>query len=149
MSIGNFETCHVPQSSRFSLRIGYAGWLLHLRRGEPVGFAEIGRAVGRTGQAVSGWFRAPHPPVDYRVHAALAGFLGVDADWLVRDAGDPPRPELWAAWTATRKDDQPLSSGRVSDEEVAIARAERDAKRPSAVRKEPGRPRRGNQRGGR
>lgn len=88
--------------STFALRFGYAVWLLHLKRGDAPGFAEIGRAVTRTGQAVSAWAVAEEAPVDYRVHGPLAAFLSVEEGWLVKNVGDPPRPDLWKAWTEAR-----------------------------------------------
>lgn len=91
--------------SNFALRLGYAGWLLHLKRGEAPGFAEIGRAVTRTGQAVSAWAGADEAPTDYRVHRPLAAFLQVEEGWLIRGEGEPPRPELWKAWTVARQSD--------------------------------------------
>jgi hypothetical protein len=88
---------------RFGERLGYARWLYHLVTGAAPSHAEIGREVGRTGPAVGAWMEEQEPPSDYRVHAPLAAFLGVEEGWLIRDAGEPPRAELWAAWTAERR----------------------------------------------
>ncbi len=49
------------------------------------------------------WETLAEPPTDWRVHAPLAAYLGVDERWLVRDEGEPPRPELWAAWIKERR----------------------------------------------
>jgi hypothetical protein len=93
--------------SPFSVRFGYALWIQHLKRGEVPGWAEIGRAVTRTGQAVSAWATAAEAPVDYRVHAPLAEFLEVDEAWLVKNVGEPPQPDLWQTWRAARAIRQP------------------------------------------
>jgi hypothetical protein len=96
------ETCHVAHSL-FSERFGFARWLKHLTDGDPPGWAEIGRAVGRTGQAISGYSEEAEPPIDFRVHAALAEFLGVDERWIIRDEGQAPMPELWEVWISARR----------------------------------------------
>jgi hypothetical protein len=107
-----FDTCHVPLSSHFGVRFGYARWLYHLRTGSSPGHAEIGREIGRTGPAVSGWMDAADAPIDWRVHTPLAEFLGIDESWLVRGQGDTPRPELWEAWLAARRQAQKADAGR-------------------------------------
>lgn len=89
--------------SGFGSRLGYARWLLHLRTGAAPSHAEIGREVGRTGPAVSGWMEDEAAPVDYRVHGPLADFLGVAEEWLIKNAGSPPRPALWKEWLAARE----------------------------------------------
>lgn len=96
------DWCHVARST-FGERLGYARWLYHLVTGEAPAYAEIGRATGRTGQAVSGWMGVAESPADYRVHAPTAEFLGVDERWLFRDEGEPPRPELWKEWIKERR----------------------------------------------
>src|SRR5690349_9575018 len=101
-SRATFTTCHVAHSA-WPVRFGYARWLRHLETGEAPSFADIGREVERTGQAVSSWAKADAPPTDFRVHAPLAGYLGVPERWLIQDVGEPPRPELWGAWTAARE----------------------------------------------
>lgn len=89
--------------STFALRFGFARWLKHLEAGEAPSHAEIGRAVERTGQAVSGWSAAPDPPPDWKVHEPLAAYLGVAEGWLVKNRGEPPHPELWPIWTKHRR----------------------------------------------
>jgi hypothetical protein len=100
--------------SGFGSRFGYARWLYHLRAGAAPTHAEIAREVNRTGPAVSAWGDADEAPVDYRVHAPLAEFLEVDEAWLVKNVGEPPRPELWQAWRAARAIKQPPEALRVS-----------------------------------
>ena len=92
---------HVAPST-FAERFGYARWLRHLASGESPGFAEIGRAVERTGVAVSAWRDAVELPPDWRVHEPLSSFFGVDERWLIRDQGEAPRPDLWEVWIAAR-----------------------------------------------
>lgn len=89
--------------SRFDERLGYARWLKHLVDGEAPAHSEIGQAVDRTGQAVSGWARKAEPPSDFRVHAPLAKYLAVDQAWLIEGAGEAPRAELWKAWLQERR----------------------------------------------
>lgn len=88
--------------STFAERLGYGRWLRHLIEGEAPSHAEVGRAVDRTGQAVSGWALLEAPPSDYRVHAPLAEYLGVEERWLIRNEGPPPRPVLWREWLVAR-----------------------------------------------
>lgn len=90
-------------SGDFALRFGYARWLRHLLSGEPPGYAEIGRATGLTGQAVSGWSSREEAPTNYKVHRPLAEFLGVDRDWLIDGAGDAPDSALWTRWLRARE----------------------------------------------
>lgn len=108
---------HVPQSesrndtaSTFAERLAYARWIRHLSSGAAATNAEIGRAVKRTGQAITGWSVREAPPPDYLnnkpLHSPLAAFLGVDERWLISGEGDPPEPELWKQWRALRT--QPL-----------------------------------------
>lgn len=87
----------------FGIRLGYARWLKHLRDGWAPGHAEIGKAVGRTGQAVRGWAQLDDAPTDYRIHEPLVEFLGIDETWLIRGDGDAPKPDLWKEWTRARK----------------------------------------------
>lgn len=94
------ESFHVEQS--FGTRLGYLRWLRHLLTGEAPGHAEIGRAVGLTGQAIMGWAARDEPPDNWRHHEPLAAFFGVDDTWLIRGQGNPPRPELWRAWLEAR-----------------------------------------------
>lgn len=101
-SRASFATCHVAHSS-FAERFGFARWLAHLVTGDAPGWAEIGRSVERTGQAVSGWALLPTAPRDYLVHAPLAECLGVAEAWLVRNDGTPPRAELWEVWVRERR----------------------------------------------
>lgn len=89
--------------SSFAERFGYGIWLRHLVTGAAPSFAEIGREVDRTGPAVSGWTRTEEPPSDFRVHAPLAAFLGLEERWLVHNEGSPPREELWKAWVTERR----------------------------------------------
>jgi hypothetical protein len=89
--------------STFAERFGFARWLRFLATGEASSFAEIGRAVDRTGQAVSAWSSAGDAPTDWRVHEPLAAFLSVEDAWLVKNAGEPPRADLWAVWIAARR----------------------------------------------
>lgn len=93
--------------SLFSERFGYARWLRHLATGEAPGFAEVGRAVERTGQAVSAWSSAEEAPVDWRVHGPLARFLDVEENWLIKNVGEPPLPDLWRVWTGVRRKSAP------------------------------------------
>ena len=88
--------------SEFGARLGYVRWLFHLLTGESPSFAEIGKAVGVSGQAVSGWAKRAAPPVGYESSKALVAFFGVDEDWLIGGHGDPPRPDLWRIWIAAR-----------------------------------------------
>lgn len=90
-------------SPSFAERLGYARWLRHLLTGEAPSHAEIGREVHRTGQAVSGWSAAAEPPSDWKVHAPLAAYLGMEEKWLIRNEGPPPRPELWREWLVARR----------------------------------------------
>lgn len=121
---------HVAKSS-FALRFGYAGWLLHLKRGDAPGFAEIGRKVTRTGQAVSAWAAAAEAPTDYRVHRPLAEFLEVDEAWLVRGEGEPPRAELWTAWIRARS----LSSSAIKEPPRSLGRQQAPSSRSKTAAK--------------
>jgi hypothetical protein len=86
----------------FGLRLGFARWLRHLVEGEAPGHADIGRAVGVTGPAVSLWMGQDKAPKwDY--HRALADYLGVDKDWLIEGIGEPPHKQLWRLWIARRE----------------------------------------------
>jgi hypothetical protein len=93
--------CHVALSS-FGERFGYALWLFHLRTGKPASNRAVGLEAGRTGEAIAAWLRAPKAPDAHSIRAPTARFLGVDADWLFDEKGDPPRPDLWDAWTKAR-----------------------------------------------
>lgn len=94
--------------STFAERLAFARLVHHYRSGESPGNAEIGRAVERTGPWVTKWAKSSEPPTDFRVHAPLAAFLGVEERWLIRDQGDPPMVELWRRWLADRRgDDRP------------------------------------------
>ncbi len=75
-----------------------------LERDELPSFAEIGRAVGRTGQAVSAWATADEPPpgpLDF--YDRVADYLGADVRWLFQREGEPPQPALWAVWLDYRR----------------------------------------------
>jgi hypothetical protein len=89
--------------SRFGERFGYALWLAYLTRGKALPYAEIARAVKRTGPAVGAWLKLDEPPDDWNVHAPLADVLGVDELWLIRDQGEAPRPAFWEVWIAERR----------------------------------------------
>lgn len=102
MSRETLSSFHVALS-RFAERFGYSRWLYHLIHGVAPAHSEIGRAVSRTGPAVYGWMDMDEPPNDYRVHAPLAEFLGVSEEWLIKNQGEPPRPDLWKAWIAERR----------------------------------------------
>lgn len=91
------------EPTSFSVRLGYLRWLQHLLSGEAPGHAEIGRAVGVTGQAVMKWMEREDPPVNFRMHAPLASFFDADEKWLIRGEGEPQRPDLWAEWTKARR----------------------------------------------
>lgn len=95
--------------SDFGSRLRYVLWLHHLIKGEPLGFAEIGRRMGEvpdgepvTGQAVSGWVRRTEPTDSRTNNRALALALGVSEDWLLTGKGDPPNDALWRVWLAAR-----------------------------------------------
>lgn len=96
--------------SAFSERFGFAMWLRHLIRGEAPSYAEIGRAVAKSGdkamsgQAVGAWAHREAAPKNYELHKPLATFFDVPKDWLVDDDGEPPRPELWDVWIAQRRE---------------------------------------------
>lgn len=114
---------HVAHST-FADRFGYVRWLAHLRTGESPGFADIARAIGRTGPAVSAWTVADDPPPDYRIHEPLARYFECAERWLIRDDGEPPRPELWKVWADARRADVPrltVSSGRGDDGPIELA----------------------------
>jgi hypothetical protein len=119
-------------TSRFGQRFGYARWLKHLVDGTAPTHAEIGRAVGRTGPAVGAWLAESEPPSDWKVHAPLAGFLGVDEGWLVKQEGKPPRPELWREWLVARALDAARAEDPAGVEE--FLEKERAASRPATAR---------------
>lgn len=96
------EAFHVTHST-FAERFGYALWIKHLRDGDAPSFAEIGRAVDRTGPAVSAWRNSEEPPPDYRVHPPMAAYFDIDERWLIRDEGVAPEPELWTRWLRERR----------------------------------------------
>jgi hypothetical protein len=97
---------NVPNST-FGERFEYAVFLYHLEHGRAPGNAEIGKAVGRKGQAVTLWSVREAPPPDYRdgkpLHVPLAAFFGVDRTWLIDNDGEPPRPDLWRDWITKRR----------------------------------------------
>ncbi len=95
------------ERSTFADRFGYARWLAHLRTGKSPSFADIGQEIGRTGPAVGAWTDAIEPPPDYRIHGPLARYFDLPEMWLIRNEGDPPRPELWKEWMAARAADIP------------------------------------------
>lgn len=124
--------------SGFGSRFGYARWLYHLRTGSAPTHAEIAREVKRTGPAVSAWVEADDAPVDYRVHAPLAEFLEVDEAWLVKNAGEPPRAELWQAWRAARErasGPNPKLDRKLTVAETQSAREIRDGSAAKRARK--------------
>lgn len=82
----------------FAERFAYACLIRHYRAGKAPTNAEIGRAVQRTGQWVLKWSEATEAPTDYRVHAPLAEYLGVDRQWLIEGKGPAPEPGFWAGW---------------------------------------------------
>jgi transcriptional regulator with XRE-family HTH domain len=84
------------------LRLGYLRWLFHLLLGEAPSHAEIGKAVGVTGQAVSGWMKRETAPTDYDSVKALVAYFGADERWLVKGEGEPSRPDLWSVWLRAR-----------------------------------------------
>lgn len=89
--------------SRFGHRFGYALWLHHLRSGRVLPWAKIGEAVGRSGQAVSAWPELEDAPTDWRIQEPLSELLSASVDWLIKDEGEPPMPDLWKVWIAERR----------------------------------------------
>lgn len=116
---------HVEHS--FGTRFGYLRWLQFLRTGECASFAEIARAVGRTGPAVSAWMRATDAPTDYRVREQLTEYFG--EAWLLDGGDKAPEPELWKLWLRHRRADaKPLSASgfkRVTRADVDTAKKNR------------------------
>lgn len=123
------------EPSRFSERLGYARWLYHLVKGVAPTHAGIGSEVGRSGVAVGYWMDDAEPPSDYRVHAPLARYLGVRDTWLIRNEGQPPRPELWNAWIEERRRAAATPALRVTersrtyDEALAATGQQRESER--------------------
>jgi hypothetical protein len=118
---------------RFGERFAYLRWYRHYLTGECPSNAEIGRVVHRTGQSVANWSALADPPVDWKVHAPLADYLGVTQDWLIRNQGDPPERDLWARWSAQREtEDVPTISASayipMTDDVVERMQREEDAK---------------------
>lgn len=94
---------HRAPSGGFAARFGYVQWLYHLEHGAPPTLTAIAAAVGRTQPSITGWLERNEAPTDFRVHAPLAAFFGIEKAWLVEGAGEPPRPELWADWLRRRE----------------------------------------------
>lgn len=89
---------HVAQSF-FGVRFNYLRWRRFLETGEAPTFADIGRAVGRTGPAVGAWVHMQGAPTDYRLHGPLLEFFELESDaWLIKDQGEAPDPELYRVW---------------------------------------------------
>jgi transcriptional regulator with XRE-family HTH domain len=101
LSRASFDRFHVARDD-FSVRFGYVRWLFHLLTGEAPGFAEIGKAIGVTGQAVSGWAKRESAPASYASNKALVAYFGASEAWLIEGQGGPPRPDLWDVWLAAR-----------------------------------------------
>lgn len=91
------------EHSTFSERLAYARLLHHFFAGEPVGNAEIGRVVNHSGQWVTGIADKDSPPKDFNVQKPIAELLGVRAEWLFKNEGEPPRPEMWKLWIRVRR----------------------------------------------
>jgi transcriptional regulator with XRE-family HTH domain len=75
---------------------------MHFRTGQCVGQTDIAKAADRTQPWVAKWEKSPSAPKDYTTHRPLAAYLGVDEDWLIRGEGEPPEPDLWDRWSASR-----------------------------------------------
>lgn len=93
---------HVART-RFGHRFGFALWLHHLRTGRALPWSKIGEAVGRTGQAVSAWPEQEEAPTDWKIQEPLSQLLGASVEWLIKDQGEPPMPDLWDVWLRTRQ----------------------------------------------
>lgn len=90
----------------FGARFGYLRWLRFLRDGDAASWAEIGRAIGRTGQAISAWGSMREVPTDYRLHRPLLDYFELkDGEWLIEGRGNPPMPDLWSVWLQARRAD--------------------------------------------
>lgn len=94
---------------KFGVRFGYALWLHHLRTGRALQWSKIGAAIGRSGQAVSAWPDAEEAPTDWRIQQPLAELLEVSSDWLIKNDGTPPLPELYSFWEAARNPAKPMT----------------------------------------
>lgn len=108
--------------SRFGDRFGYVRWLKHLERGEALDHADIGRAIGRTGPAVSAWQGMREPPAakpDF--YTQVADYFGVSREWLFEDKDGPPHPDLWKAWIAARERHRPVRAAELSPAQIALA----------------------------
>lgn len=98
-------------------------------KGSAPGWAEIGRAVGRSGVGVSYWQDNDEAPSDYKVHEPLAAFFGADAAWLIHGKGKPPNSDLWAVWLRYRRA-QPKNRAAAAFKEITRADVAADKKRP-------------------
>lgn len=96
----------------FGNRLAYLLWLRHLEDGQCPGNAEIGREVGVTGPAVTGWLKRDDAPDQWKrsVEKKLLEFFGITdrAAWFLEGNGEPPRVDLWVVWSEAR---QPLAKG--------------------------------------
>lgn len=128
LSRANFKRFHVARDD-FSVRFGYVRWLFHLLTGEAPGFAEIGKAIGVTGQAVSGWAKRDTAPTGYASNKALVAYFGAGEGWLIEGQGKPPRPDLWEVWLAARARKSSALPPAIGDlEQVAKAVSQRKSK---------------------
>lgn len=117
MSIASFRPSSVIATrshvahSKFWERLAYARFRYSAYHGHEPGNAEIGRAVDRSGQAISAWDGRDLPPPDYidgkPLHQPLADFLEVPKTWLIGGDGDPPDGDLWKYWQALRAHRRP------------------------------------------
>lgn len=110
----------------FGERFEFVRFLLHLRTGKCPENAEIGRAVGRTGQWVTKWAGKDTAPPDYLggqpLHAPLLAYFGV-GNWLIDGAGDPPDLILWQRWRVARQDRRTVQPAKLRT--IAKAKAKR------------------------
>jgi hypothetical protein len=113
--------------SVFHERLAFARLLRHLGTGRCPSNAEIGRAVGATGQWVVPYTRSDEAPAGYGYIRGLVAFfsLGKYEDWFVTGAGEPPMPKLWGTFVANYR------------RSMEAERAEEAAARPKSFHGEP------------
>lgn len=105
--------------------MAYALLLHYWREGAELTQSAIAKAVGMTQPGVQPWYERTDPPKDWTVHKPLAAVLGVPEGWLIKNDGDPPRPELWAPWFKERRARTRLGRGAAKVSTAASAGAGR------------------------
>lgn len=91
----------------FGERYAYVLWLRSAGRIHPEGDNDVAAGAGITRQWLQKWRRKNQAPNERLMTRNLVRFLETPygwalEDWLLDGVGGPPRPDLWAVWSAAR-----------------------------------------------